>query len=215
MPRILCSPAQLVQLQHQKEAEWFRNRMEVRERNITAERFFELMEQPEYLDRVIELVEGELIEMSKPTRLHGVVLANLAAEIVFFVKRSGLGEVNAGDTGFILERGEHGGDTVRGLDIAFVSKSRAPEPPDFKLYELGPDLAVEVISPNNKAGDIHLKVMQLLNAGTRLIWLVYPENRTVVAHTTEGATTLHEDDTLSGGDVLPGFELCVGDIFPA
>ncbi|MDE2750574.1 MAG: Uma2 family endonuclease [Chloroflexota bacterium] len=189
--------------------------MAIQERIISAERFFELMEQPEYLDRVIELVEGELIEMSKPSRLHGIVLANLAAEIVTFVKRSGLGEVNAGDTGFILERAEDGRDTVRGLDIAFVSKGRAPEPPDFILYELGPDLAVEVISPNNKAGDIHLKVMQLLNAGTRLVWLVYPENRTVVAQTAESATTLHEDDTLTGGDVLPGFELRVGDIFPS
>lgn len=188
--------------------------MEVRERNITAERFFELMEQPEYLDRVIELVEGELIEMSKPTRIHGIVLANLAAEIVFFVKRSGLGEVNAGDTGFILERGEHGGDTVRGLDIAFVSKGRAPEPPDFKLYELGPDLAVEVISPSNKTSDIHLKISQLLGAGTRLVWLVYPESRTVEAHTSDGSVTLREHDTLSGGGVLLGFEIPVSDIFP-
>jgi len=90
-----------------------------------------------------------------------------------------------------------------------------PEKLENVWHEIGPDLAVEVISPNNKAGDIHLKVLQLLNAGTRLVWLVYPENRTVVAHTTEGATTLHEDDTLSGGDVLPGFEITVGDIFPA
>jgi len=189
--------------------------MEVKERIISAERFFELMEQPEYLDRVIELVEGELIEMSKPTRIHGIVLANLTAEIVYFVKRSGLGEVNAGDTGFILERAEDGRDTVRGLDIAFVSEGRAPEPPDFKLYELGPDLAVEVISPSNKTSDIHLKVMQLLKAGTRLVWLVHPLTRSVEAHTPEGATTLHENDTLSGGDVLPGFELRIGDIFPS
>ena len=189
--------------------------MEVRERNISAERFFELVEQPEYLDRVIELVEGELIEMSKPTRLHGIVVANLTAEIVYFVKRSGLGEVNAGDTGFILERGEHGRDTVRGLDIAFVRKSRVPDSPDFSWYEIGPDLAVEVISPNNKAGDIHLKVVQLLNASTRLVWLVYPETRTVVVQTADGATTLSETDTLSGGDVLPGFNIPVSDIFPS
>ena len=189
--------------------------MEVRERHITAERFFELMDQPEYLDRVIELVEGELIEMSKPTRIHGIVLANLAAEIVFFVKRSGLGEVNAGDTGFVLERGEHGADTVRGLDIAYVSNARAPDPPDFTWYEIGPDLAVEVVSPNNKTSDTHLKVMQLLNAGTRLVWLVYPETRTIEAHTSDGAVTLREHDTLSGGAVLPGFETPVSDIFPS
>ena len=189
--------------------------MAIQERIISAERFFELMEQPEYLDRVLELVEGELIEMSKPSRLHGIVLANLSAEIVYFVKRKSLGEVNAGDTGFVLERGEFGRDTVRGLDIAFVSKSKELGPPDFAWYEMGPDLAVEVISPSNKISDTHLKVMQLLKAGTRLVWLVYPESRTVVAHTPAGAITLQENDILSGGDVLPGFELRVGDIFPS
>ena len=188
--------------------------MEVKERNITAERFFEMMEQPEYLDRVLELVEGELLEMSKPTRIHGLVVAFLTAEIVFFVRRGNLGEVVAGDPGFVLERNEDGRDTVRGLDIAFLSKSRDLGPPDFSWYEIGPDLAVEVISPNNKTSDTHLKVMQLLNAGARLVWLVYPESRTVVVHTEAGASTLHENDTLSGGDVLPGFELRVGDIFP-
>ena len=68
--------------------------------------------------------------------------------------------------------------------------------------------------PSNKASDTHLKVMQLMKAGTRLVWLVYPESRSVEAHTSDGAITLHESDTLSGGDVLPGFEMRVGDIFP-
>ena len=188
--------------------------MEVKERIISAERFFELMERPEYLDRVIELVEGELIEMSKPTRIHGVVAALLTAEIVFFVKRGKLGEVVSGDTGFVLARKTGGRDTVRGLDIAFVRKSRVPDAPDFSWYEVGPDLAVEVISPNNKTSDTHLKVMQLLKAGTRLVWLVYPETRSVVVQTAAGATTLSETDSLSGGDVLPGFEILVSEIFP-
>jgi Uma2 family endonuclease len=188
--------------------------MEVRERNITAERFFELMEQPEYLDRVIELVEGELIEMSKPTRIHGVVAARLTMKIANHVDEKDLGEVTSGDAGFVLERNASGSDTVRGLDIAFVSKSRVPDPPDFTWYEIGPDLAVEVISPNNKTSDTHLKVMQLLNAGARLVWLVYPDSRTVVTHSADGAITLHQNDTLSGGDVLPGFEIRIGDISP-
>ncbi|MCY4146473.1 MAG: Uma2 family endonuclease [Chloroflexi bacterium] len=189
--------------------------MVVRERFLTADRFLEMMEQPEYLDRAFELVAGEPIEVPKLSRIRGIVVANLTAEIVYFVKRNGLGEVNAGDTGFILKSDAYGRDTVRGLDIAFVRKGRAPEPPDFKLYELGPDLAVEVISPNNKTSDSHLKVMQLFEAGARLVWLVYPESRTVVTHTDERAITLHENDTLFGGDVLPGFALRVGDIFPS
>ncbi len=189
--------------------------MEVKERLITADRFFELMEKPEYLDRVIELVEGELIEMSKPTRIHGFVVAIVSAEIVAFVRRNGLGEVYTGDTGFILGRGEHGRDTVRGLDFAFVSNARALGMPDYSWYEFGPDLAIEVVSPNNKAGDTHLKVSQLLNAGTRLVWLVYPETRSVMQYSANGdVAILKEDDRLDGGDVLPGFELRVGDIFP-
>ena len=139
----------------------------------------------------------------------------LALKIANFVDARELGEVTVGDTGFVLDRNAFGRDTVRGLDIAFVNSERLPTPPDYTWYEIGPDLAVEVISPNNKTADTHLKVTQLLNAGTSLIWLVYPETRAVEAHTAAGATILREDDTLSGGDTLPGFELRVGDIFPS
>ncbi len=189
--------------------------MIVQEQTITAESFLALVEQPQYQDRVLELVEGAIIEMPKPTLKHGVITMRLAVLIANHVDANDLGLVTAAETGFVLERNPHGRDTVRGLDIAFVGKSRAPDTLEFTWYEMGPDLAVEVISPNNKAGDIHLKVLQLLNAGTRLIWLIYPESQTVVAHTTSGANTLYESDTLSGGEVLPGFELRVGDIFPS
>ena len=189
--------------------------MAIQEQFISADRFFELAEAPEYQDRVLELVEGVIIEMPRPKRIHGVVAARLTMKIAVHVDENNLGEVTSGDPGFVLERNSYGRDTVRGLDIAFLSKSRELGPPDFSWYELGPDLAVEVISPSNKTSDTHLKVMQLLKAGTRLVWLVYPESRTVVAHTASGAVTLTETDTLSGGDVLPGLELRVGDIFPS
>ena len=189
--------------------------MAVKQQNITADRFLEIVEQPQNQDRLLELVEGIIIEMSKPKRIHGVIVAWLTARIVNFVESSGLVEVTTGETGFVLERNAYGRDTVRGLDIAFVSSERLPTPPDYTWYEFGPDLAVEVISPNNKTADTHLKVTQLLKAGTSLIWLVYPETRAVEAHTAAGANTLYEDDTLSGGDVLPGFILRVADIFPS
>lgn len=188
--------------------------MAIQEQFISADRFRDLVDAPEYQDRVLELVEGVLVEMPRPTRMHGVVAARLTRTIANYVDEKDLGEVTSGDPGFVLERNAYGRDTVRGLDIAFVSKSRVPDPPDFSWYEIGPDLAVEVISPNNKASDTHLKVTQLLNAGTRLIWLVHPLTRSVEAHTPDGAITLREDETLSGGDVLPGFEMRVGDIFP-
>ena len=188
--------------------------MAIREQFISADRFQDMVDAPEYQDRVLELVEGVIIEMPRPKRIHGVVVARLTIKIGNHVDQNDLGEVTSGDPGFVLERNEYGRDTVRGLDIAFISKSRDLGPPDFSWYELGPNLAVEVISPSNKTSDTHLKVMQLLNAGTRLVWLVYPETRAVEAHTSDGSVTLREHDTLSGGDVLPGFEIPVSDIFP-
>ncbi len=188
--------------------------MLLEKQTVSADRFYELVAQPEYQDRILELVEGEIVEMSKPGRKHGIITMRLAMKISNFVDASDLGEVPAAETGFLLERNPYGRDTVRGLDIAFVSQSRVPKQLDDTWYEIAPDLAVEVISPNNKTSDTQLKVMQLFNAGTRLVWLVYPESRVVVAHTVAGSVTLREDDTLSGGDVLPGFEMRVGDIFP-
>ncbi len=181
---------------------------------LSADRFYELAQQLENQDRVLELVEGVVVEMSKPTFKHGVVTMRLALQIANYVEANGLGLVTSAETGFVLERNDYGRDTVRGIDIAFVSQSRAPAKLEFTWYDQGPDLAVEVISPNNKASDTQLKVMQLFAAGTRLVWLVYPESRVLVAHTAAGAVTLREDDTLFGGDVLPGFEMRVGDIFP-
>ena len=189
--------------------------MAIQEQFITAESFLALVEQPQYQDRVLELVEGTIVEMSKPTAGHGEIVSWLNIRIGSYIIDKGLGRICSGDAGFVLERNPVGRDTVRGLDFAFIAKEKVSGPLEFTWYEMGPDLAVEVISPNNMAGDIHLKVLQLLNAGTRLIWLIYPESRTVVAHTASGATTLCETDTLSGGDVVPGFELRVADIFPS
>ena len=182
---------------------------------VSAEEFLELAQRPEYQDRQLELVEGEIVEMSKPTVGHGEIMGWLYMKIASYVYENDLGRVAVGDAGFVLGRNPGGRATVRGLDIAFISKAKAPKPLPFKLYDIAPDLAVEVISPGNRTSDTHKKVRELLRAGASLVWLVYAETRTVAVHTAAGAVTYEESDTLSGGDVLPGFELRVGDIFPA
>lgn len=189
--------------------------MVLQQQSITADRFLEIAEQAQNQDCVMELVQGVVVEMSKPTVGHGEIISWLNIRIGNFVIENDLGRICSGDAGFVLERNPHGRDTVRGLDFAFIDKAKAPGPLQFTWYEIAPDLAVEVISPNNRTSDTQLKVMQLLNAGTRLVWLVYPESRVVVAHSADGAIILHEDDILSGHDVLPGFAMRVGDIFPS
>ena len=188
--------------------------MVIEKQFINAERFLELVEQPQYEDRIVELVEGELVEMSKASGKHGQITMRLAVLIANHVYANQLGEVTAAETGFVLDRGPDGRDTIRGLDIAYINSSKIPGSLPDSLLDVPPDLAVEIISPSNQASDIHRKVMQLLKASTSLVWIVYPDSKTVTVHAASGATTLHENDTLSGGDVLPGFQIRVGDLFP-
>lgn len=182
---------------------------------VSAESFLELAASPAFDDSLIELVQGEIVEMPKPTGLHGQITMLASLKIDNYVADNDPGIVTAAETGFILERNPGGRDTVRGLDIAFISSARVPDVLPDRLLELAPDLAVEVISAGNEAADIHRKIRQLLAAGTALIWIVYPTTRTVEVHTPGGATTLEAEDTLSGGAVLPGLEIPVRDIFPA
>ena len=189
--------------------------MVIEKQFISAKRFVELADLLEYQDCVVELIEGEIVTMPKPSGGHGEIVIWLASKIAVFVYEHELGRVTGGDAGFILVRNPDGKDTIRGLDIAFISRERTSKPLPFELIDGAPNLAVEVISPNNTASDAALKIRQLLKAGSRLVWVVYPETRVIDAHTADGAITLEENDVLSGAAVLPGFEIRVGDIFPS
>ena len=180
---------------------------------ISADMFLEYVQQID--DRIVELVEGVIVDMSRPGWEHGEILSLIHSRIAVHVYENRLGRVAVGDTGFVLERREDGKDTVRGLDLAFVAKEKASDHLSSGWTTIAPDLAVEVVSPSNEAKDIRKRIRQLLNAGTSLIWVVYPEMRIVDAHTSAGATTFEENDSLTGGDVLPGFKVRVADIFPA
>ena len=183
---------------------------------VSADEFVEIAAAPEYAGVSLELVEGHLLDMSKASGQHGQITKRLGTLLDNHVFPNRLGVVTAAETGFMLSRGPDGRDTVRGLDIAYISRSRIPSLvlPD-RLVDVPPDLAVEVVSPSNTAADIDLKVTQLLDAGAALVWVVYPETRHVIAHTADSILRHSEDDTLDGGDVLPGFTVRVGDIFPA
>ena len=182
---------------------------------IGADKFIEIVAGPEYEARAVELVRGVIVEMSMPNPEHAEILSRLHARLAVFVYENDLGRVAVGDTPYVVERNREGKDTVRGLDLSFLSKSTAPLPLPRQPMSIMPDLAVEVISPGNKAADIRLKISQLLEAGTQEIWVVYPEMRLVETHTKDGHTTLREDDMLTGGEVLPDFKIAVSEIFPA
>ena len=162
--------------------------------------------------RRLELVEGTLHKMPLAGGRHGRVAMKIGSLLDVHAESTGLGQVFAAETGFILRRGP---DTVRAPDASFVARSRLLEegPPDGYL-ELAPDLAVEVVSPNDRPREVQEKVEDWLNAGVRQLWLAQPSGRTVTVYRApEDWLELREDDALEGGDALPGFTCRVGELF--
>ena len=106
-------------------------------------------------------------------------------------------------------------DTVREPDIAYFSAERMPPGVRVPGYaETPPDLVVEVVSPSDTIREVNDKAFMWLGYGVRLVWLVYPDTRTVdVYRSGRAVTTLAEDDFLDGLDVLPGFTCAVSEVF--
>ena len=136
----------------------------------------------------------------------------LASPLQVFVKKKRLGKIYASETGFVLTTNP---DTVRAPNIAFIRQERVNEVGRSKGFWIGPpDLAVEVISPSDTVGEVEDKVHMWLERGTRLVWVVSPKlcNVTVYRSLTD-IEALTEKDTLDGGDVVPGFQIPIAEIF--
>jgi Uma2 family endonuclease len=159
-----------------------------------------------------DLVRGVLIRMAPAAGGAGRVTNTVAWHMTTHVRHHQLGVVYSAETGFVLARDP---DLVRASDVAFVRAERLTSDLDEdKFVPFPPDLAVEVVSPSDRARDVHDKVMDYLDAGVRLVWLIHLRRRTVTVYTSDRtARILREGDELDGGDVLPGFRLAVADIF--
>lgn len=150
-----------------------------------------------------ELQAGVLLSEPRPAPRHGWVQARLAKILASFVDERRLGAVFT-DAGFRLAENP---DTVRGPDVAFVSTdglSALHDPSRF--FPGAPGLAVEIVSPSNRREEIHAKVADYLAAGSRLVWVVDPDAKSIdVYRTLLSPRRLGADATLEGEDVLPGF----------
>lgn len=157
-----------------------------------------------------ELVRGMVIEMSFPKPRHALAESRIMFRLMQYAESSGAGYVLP--TGYVVERGP---DTVRGPDVAFIDARRLAAPGDLdRFVEGAPDLAVEILSPTNRAGEIARKVSEYLAAGPRLVWVVDTNRRTVTVHAPgTSPSRLAAGDVVGGADVLPGFSMPVADIF--
>jgi Uma2 family endonuclease len=159
-----------------------------------------------------ELIQGVFRETMSVVGEHGEIVMNLGGELRNFVRPRHLGRLAGSDVGVRLERDP---DTVREPDIAYISAEKMPlNVRATTYYEVIPDLVVEVTSRSDSLQSIQEKARMWLGYGVRLVWVAFPDNRSVNVYAADGAVfTLGEGDTLDGGDVLPGFSCAVSDIF--
>lgn len=183
--------------------------MVILEQKMSVEQFREWANLPENADREFELIDGEIVEMPAPSSPHSVIATRISTFMNIHVMEKGMGYVTTEGGGYRL-----GGKTERKPDVGFISKEKYATLP--QRFEAAPDLAVEVISPKE---DAIREALDYLRAGTQIVWLVYIQEQEVIVCTLEPNSELDTtiksvDDTLDGGDVLPGFTLAVRDLFP-
>jgi Uma2 family endonuclease len=159
-----------------------------------------------------ELVRGKIRHMPPAGSEHGAVIMNIGTPLDQFVKGNSLGVIFGAETGFKIASEP---DTVRAPDLAFVRRERIPgEGIPRGFWPGAPDLAVEVVSPGDTYTEVEEKVLDWLNAGTRIVLVLNPHTRTVAAHTSHtDVVRLTESDTLDGREVLPGFTCGVAELF--
>jgi Uma2 family endonuclease len=180
--------------------------MTAQERLLTVEEFGALPDD----GRKYELIEGVLVEMSGAMPKHSKCAALF---IYFLMQHTALDDLGlvAGELGCVLDQAL---GTVTFADVAFVSNARLGKATLEKYVPTAPDLAIEIVSPTDKADVVLVKVKKYLDAGTRLVWLVYLSAALVhVYRAIDDIHVVRADGVLDGEDVLPGFKLPMADIF--
>ncbi len=159
-----------------------------------------------------DLVLGRIVELSPTGGEHGRIEGNFYAALRAFVRPRNLGKVLVGEVGIFTHRAP---DSVRGADVVFISNARYESlRSSRKFLDVAPELVVEVLSPHDPPGELHRKLQEYLEVGVRLVWVADPDARTLTVYSSASdGRTLGETDLLTGGDVLPGFEVAVRELF--
>lgn len=168
-----------------------------------------------------EVVDGRLIitwpeggkrEMGPVGFLHGLIAGNVYDVLKPFVLKHKLGYVQADGVIYVLATDDQGIRSALVPDVSFVRKERLL--PNYDLsrpFPGAPDLAVEVISPQEAASDILAKVDRYLDAGTQQVWVMYPERRDLHQYTRRGTKNqvqiYTDDDLIDVKHLFPGLEI--------
>jgi Uma2 family endonuclease len=157
-----------------------------------------------------ELVDGRLVELNLGFDSQAVV-GNFVGEFHLFLKTNPVAVIapEAGIDVFGLRK-------LRRPDVSVVLRGRLPRRAALLGHlTIAPDIAIEVVSQHDNAAELEQKVNEYLEAGVRLVWVAYPQTRTITVRRPDGSgLALTPNAKLEGEDVLPGFSVLVADLFP-
>ncbi len=177
---------------------------------VSLEEYAALPKHPRY-----ELVKGVLVEQMVASEEHEYTGSLVVIRVGNHVLLHRLGRVYLSNRGYVT--GPESPATSRMPDVSFVSNARLGQP-DLAgmLYDGAPDLAVEILSESNTANEIDRKIREYLDAGSKAVWVIDIDARTLTVHTSDAPPLVLTDaDTVDGGDYLPGFACAVADMLPA
>lgn len=158
-----------------------------------------------------ELVDGQLVVKSKAGMDHGWLSAYLCGALARYARLKKLGVVCDSSTAFTMKTGNK-----RSPDVSFVAKDRLKGlkklPKGF--FQGAPDLAVEIISPSNTFDEIHTKIVEYFDSGSKLVWVIHPDEESVlVYHKPQPDKLLQRFDSLDGETIIPGFTVPLTELF--
>ena len=161
-----------------------------------------------------EYLKGVSTVMSPAGGLHGEIatrLARLLGNHLYAEDEGGdRGHVYDSSTGYRMPNGD-----VRSPDVSVILIGRlSGESSPITFIEIPPDLAVEIVSPSERYESVQQKITEYLDWGATSVWVLAPPTHTVTIHSLGRIVRLHADDTLDGGDAVPGFSCRVKAIFP-
>ncbi|XHX76417.1 MAG: Uma2 family endonuclease [Stenomitos frigidus ULC029] len=158
-----------------------------------------------------ELIDGELADMGNSGMEHGGIGSFLGGLLAIHVRQRKLGAVCDSSTAFTLNNGNK-----RSPDVSFVAKERLKglKRPPRGFFQGSPDLAVEILSPNNTVEEIHDKIVEYFENATQLVWVIHPDEKYVlVYHSPEPDRFLRAQDVLDGEAIVPDFAIAVAELF--
>jgi Uma2 family endonuclease len=149
--------------------------------------------------------------MSPTGYLHGYTEGKFYGALQAFVSQHKLGEVLVGEVGIYTARRP---DTVRGADVAYISNERKARVQSSSYLDVAPELEVEILSPDDRWGELMDKLTEYFAVGVQVVWVADPKTQSVyVYHAPNKVQHFSAEDTLPGGEVLPGFGVLVAELF--